>query len=224
MKDWQEYESQIFELLKLKFPNSNIDFNQKIEGLFSKRKRQIDILVSEKVLNKDIRIVIDCKKFSKKIDVKAVESFIGFSEDCCAHIGIMITNEGYTESAKKRVENYHRDIQLEIVDFEDFEIFIENFKYCTTCELENKTSLVYWNFSNPIIIDEIINLIDIGNCKVCNQKYIRCQVCGTYLEIKKDQCFCLCEEKKYFVLNENKEIVVSLSKFNFENPNQLKLF
>lgn len=133
MKDWQRYETQIFESLKFKFPKSNIKFNQKIEGLFSKRKRQVDILVCELILEKEFKIVIDCKKFSKKIDVKAVESFIGFSEDVGAHIGIMISNEGYTESAKKRVVNYHRGIQLEVVKFSEFEGFLENFKFCTYC-------------------------------------------------------------------------------------------
>ncbi|MEX0596892.1 MAG: restriction endonuclease, partial [Candidatus Paceibacterota bacterium] len=86
MKDWEKYEYQIFEKLEQEFPDAEIIKNAKIEGLFSKKKRQIDVLVKAQVIRKDVCIVIDCKKFSKKIDVKAVESFIGLLEDVKANI------------------------------------------------------------------------------------------------------------------------------------------
>lgn len=136
----------------------------------------------------------------------------------------MITNEGYTESAKKRVENYHRDIHLEIVNFSEFNYFIENFKFCIKCAEKKLNSIIYWDFSFPIIIDDIINFVDIGNCKDCEQKYLRCQGCGTFIEMSHVEQHCLCEEKKYFILNEKNEIFVSLNVFALENPNQLKLF
>lgn len=60
MKDWQLYETQIFDSLKIKFPHSNIKFDQKVNGIFSKRKRQVDILVCDSILEREIKIVIDC--------------------------------------------------------------------------------------------------------------------------------------------------------------------
>jgi len=39
-------------------------------------KRQIDILVEGEIAGFDISIIIDCKYFSRKVDVKHVESFI----------------------------------------------------------------------------------------------------------------------------------------------------
>lgn len=223
MKDWQEYENQIFDLLRKKFPKSNISFNQRLNGFFSKRKRQVDILVSEKILDKEVKIIIDCKKFNKKIDVKAVESFIGFCEDISAHIGIMITNYGYTESAIRRTENYHRDIQLEVVKFSELKLFIENFKFCSSCLEKGLKSIIDWNYSFSLIDEDIINLIDLGTCGICSQKTIRCQTCGTFLELGDTQVKCLCEETKYFILDKYKRIQVSLREFIIDDPDQLKL-
>ena len=112
MKDWEKYEQQIFDKLDKLFPNSDIKKNQLVIGKYSERSRQIDILVKSQSIGRELLIVIDCKKFSKKIDIKTVESFIGFSEDVGAHIGIMITNIGYSKSAEKRAKIHHKDIQL----------------------------------------------------------------------------------------------------------------
>jgi len=67
MKDWEIYEDQIFEKLKKEFPNSNILKNQKIKGKYSKRSRQIDILVTSSSIGNEMKVVVDCKKFSKKL-------------------------------------------------------------------------------------------------------------------------------------------------------------
>lgn len=118
---WQEYEIYITKHLQRLFPESSITHNVRLEGLISKTKRQVDILVEGKVAGFNIRIVIDCKYFNKKVDVKDVESFLSFLQDLKASKGILITNNGYSQAAYNRAEYDSQDIELRIIDFSDLE-------------------------------------------------------------------------------------------------------
>lgn len=87
----------------------------------SKTKRQVDILVEGKAAGFNIRVIIDCKYFNKKVDVKDVESFLSFLQDLKASKGILITNNGYSQAAYNRAEYDSQDIELRIIDFSDLE-------------------------------------------------------------------------------------------------------
>lgn len=89
----------------------------------SKVKRQIDILIEGKVAGFDLSIIVDCKYFNKKVDVKEVESFLSFLQDLKASKGILITNKGYSEAAYNRATYDSQDIELRIINFEDLEQF-----------------------------------------------------------------------------------------------------
>ena len=236
MKDWENYEDQIFEKLRTSFPNSDIRKNQKIIGRYSERSRQIDILVKATVMNREVLIIIDCKKFSKKIDVKGVESYIGFSEDVGAHIGIMITNVGYTKSAEKRAKNHHKDIQLDIVEFENFEDYDFSFDSCSLCKDDDDfpRGFIRWNDPLPIVRDGLITLINQGECSYCGELHVRCQDCGDIIDFnEQDQVECCCENifeiKSEYIGNGMTEEYIVLSKGKieppeFKDPNQTNLF
>lgn len=121
--DWKLYEETILQHFREVFPDYKIEGNQKIVGIKSKRKRQIDVLISGEVTGFPVKIVIDCKHFSTKIDVKIVESFIGMLADVKASKGVIITNIGYTKAAIERAKLDSRDIQLDILEFEDLPQF-----------------------------------------------------------------------------------------------------
>lgn len=197
MKDWEKYEQQIFDKLDELFPNSDIQKNQRIIGKYSERSRQIDILVKSQSIGREILIVIDCKKFSKKIDVKTVESFIGFSEDVGAHIGIMITNVGYSKSAEKRAKNHHKDIQLDVVKFIDFEDYEFSFDICTLCDKDDgiPRGIIKWDDPLPIVENGKVTLINQGECSYCAESYIKCQGCGQiiHLNIEEEETECFCD-------------------------------
>nr|WP_262896720.1 restriction endonuclease [Fulvivirga marina] len=116
-KDWRNYEKQIFNNLGQKFPGCSITFDDSIFGIFSKTDRQIDISIRGELAGNKILGVVDCKYYSKKIDVKAVESFLGMLEDLNANIGIMITNDGYSQAAINRASV--KNLKLEIVKIEE---------------------------------------------------------------------------------------------------------
>ncbi|WP_321480381.1 restriction endonuclease [uncultured Bacteroides sp.] len=117
--DWRNYEHYIYYKFKDKFPESNIEFNKKIKGYISGRSRQIDLYIEGIVAGETFTIIVDCKYFDKKIDIKIVESFLGFVKDVKGNKGILITNKGFTKSAYSRAYNdQNSDIKLEIIEFE----------------------------------------------------------------------------------------------------------
>ncbi|MBS4027033.1 MAG: restriction endonuclease [Ignavibacteriales bacterium] len=121
--DWKEYENEIHQHFKSEFPNATILYNVKIEGKFSKIERQIDVLIEDYFLGNKMRIVIDAKYYSTKIDVKDVESFIGLLNDVEAHKGIMISNEGFSQAAINRAHYDITDLELDILNFKDLKQF-----------------------------------------------------------------------------------------------------
>lgn len=236
MKDWQIYEERIFEKLNKSFPDSSILKNQKIIGKYSKRSRQIDILVRQELIGREIIIVIDCKKFSKKIDVKTVESFIGFSEDVGAHIGIMITNVGYSKSAEQRAKNHHKDIQLDIVEYENFEDYDFSYDSCYLCKDEDgfPRGLLRWDGPIPLEADGKVTLIDTAECSYCGESYVKCQGCGEIMDfdsLEEQECYCgnTFEIKSEYVGSGMTEDKLYIRNSNyvrpeFIDPDQISLF
>ncbi len=112
--NWAEYEKEVFETCKLYFSDAEIKRDVKLIGQYSKTKRQIDVLIEENVGGNNIKIVVDCKLYNKKVDVKDVESFISMVADIGADKGIMITEMGYSEAALQRAFNNPDHIELDI--------------------------------------------------------------------------------------------------------------
>ena len=125
-KEWRKYEKLVHNNLEAKFPNCSITFDDSIFGIFSKTDRQIDISIRGELAGNKILGIVDCKFYSKKVDVKGVESFLGMLEDLKANIGIMITNVGYSEAAINRASV--KNLQLDIVkadELHDLEVDID---------------------------------------------------------------------------------------------------
>lgn len=117
--NWKDYEKEIYSYFREQFPNAEISHNVKVKGRYSKVDRQIDILIEDYIAGNRIRIVIDGKYFSEKIDVKDVEMFIGMLNDCEANKGLLITQKGYSEAAIYRAYHDPIDIELDIYNFKD---------------------------------------------------------------------------------------------------------
>ncbi len=121
--NWKDYEKEIYSHFRAQFPNAEISHNVKVKGRYSKVDRQIDILIEDYIAGNRIRIVIDGKYFSKKIDVKDVEMFIGMLNDCEANKGLLITQKGYSEAAIYRAYHDPIDIELDIYNFKSLSEF-----------------------------------------------------------------------------------------------------
>jgi hypothetical protein len=121
--DWKQYEKEIYDYFSDSFPEAQISHDVTEIGLYSKVKRQIDVLIEQHVAGNRILVVVDGKYFNKKVDVKGVEQFIGMLEDLGAHKGLMISKEGFSEAALNRAHFGPSKVELDILNFEDTEIF-----------------------------------------------------------------------------------------------------
>jgi len=116
---WDEYENEVFELSQIYYPDANVTKNIKRKGRFSKVKRQIDVLIEQEIGGNLTTIVIDCKLYNKKVDVKAVDSFIGMVEDLGADKGLLVSEKGYSKAALNRAYYNLKHIELDILSLKD---------------------------------------------------------------------------------------------------------
>jgi hypothetical protein len=65
-----------------------------------------------------VLIVIDCKDYSKPVDVKGVEEFLGLVEDVGANKGALVASGGFTKTAKTRAKDAGIDL-YKLVDAQD---------------------------------------------------------------------------------------------------------
>ncbi|MBD3360005.1 MAG: hypothetical protein GF365_04855 [Candidatus Buchananbacteria bacterium] len=76
----------------------------KIDGKFSGRKREIDILINGKCGVFDVQVAIESKNQSRPVDVDKVEAFSTKLKDIGADLGIMVCANGFTTTARKIAE------------------------------------------------------------------------------------------------------------------------
>jgi hypothetical protein len=74
MAEYQDLEKLVAAIQKQLAPASDVQHNVRLDGRRSGVNRQIDVLVSQKVGQYDIRIIIDCKDHKQPVDVKGVEA------------------------------------------------------------------------------------------------------------------------------------------------------
>ena len=116
---WQDYEEQVFRLLKEHLPHARLRKNVKIRGRYSGRKRQIDVLISEPGPSGRIRTVVDAKYFGRKVTVPAVDGLAGFVEEIGADAGMLVTARGYSRAALRRAYYGPTDLELDVLNFSE---------------------------------------------------------------------------------------------------------
>lgn len=115
---WRDYEDHIFDRLsEWAGDKATVEFDQKIVGRHSKVERQVDVLISGRfagVTEQDITAAIDCKYYTRNIDVKKVDEFVGFVDDVHTDLGLLITNCGFSPAARARAAGA-RGIELQVI-------------------------------------------------------------------------------------------------------------
>jgi hypothetical protein len=119
---WQEYEEEVYQYFKGRFPNATIRKDVKILGRKSEVERQIDILIEEQIVGHSVQIAIECKNWQSKLDVQDVESYITKLDDVGISKGVIISKEGYSETCYTRATK-EIGLQLQVLDFENLPEF-----------------------------------------------------------------------------------------------------
>ena len=118
--EWKEYENIVLTECQRVFYNADIQYNIYVDGLFSKRKRQIDIFIKD---DNGIVYIIDAKKYNTKVDIKDVESFIGMVKDVGGNYGILVSENGFTKAAINRAHIGENNIEVDILNLKELGMF-----------------------------------------------------------------------------------------------------
>jgi hypothetical protein len=109
-KESRELELLVQKIQQQLAPNAEVLHDVHLPGRFSKRTRQIDVLVRQKIGQYEMLIVLDCKDHARPIDVTGVEGFNELVGDVGAHKGALICPKGFTAAAKERAKGYGVDL------------------------------------------------------------------------------------------------------------------
>lgn len=118
--DWQDFEESVFEECQRVYHNSEVIKDTHLDGIFSHRKRQIDVLVKN---YRGKTLIVDAKHYKQKVDIKIVESFIGMLKDTGADFGQIISEKGFTKSAINRAHIGENNIEVDILCLNDLKTF-----------------------------------------------------------------------------------------------------
>ncbi len=115
--DWKEYQDEVHQNLLEAYPLADISYDIKLPGRYSKTSRQIDVLIENKSTH--LKIIVDAKYFSRRVDVKCVESFISMVHDIGAEKGLLITQKGYSKAAINRAYYDPHSIELDVLSLDE---------------------------------------------------------------------------------------------------------
>jgi predicted helicase len=108
--DGSAYEAYVAGAIATSNPGLAVQRDVRMPGRKSERMRQIDILLGEPG-----QVAVECKYFHRKVDVKAVEAFLGMMDDVGIRKGLIVTSRGFTAAAAKRAANDDRHLNLHTI-------------------------------------------------------------------------------------------------------------
>ena len=116
---WQDYEQQVYAAFRDWYPDAEIIMDAKVNGRYSKTKRQVDVLIRADVAGFPITIAVEAKYLSRKINVKDVESFESMMRDIDVNQGLLITEAGFSRAAINRARHGDLKLELDILSLEE---------------------------------------------------------------------------------------------------------
>lgn len=180
-----DYEYGVAELLALKFGDrANVEHNVRLPSRSGGADRQIDVLVRIPLADVgEALMVVDCKKYGTKVDIKDVEAFVGLVRDVGAPMGLLVTTEGFTSGARTRVAA-ERGIHIQVVRVEDLPRWEPPLITCESCGEsvgpESMPGMVYADHESEIETEdgEWVSTT-LGYCEKCGTLHVSCPRCGT---------------------------------------------
>lgn len=102
--EFREYENGVADVLASVVGESGtVQRNVRLPSHAGVRPRQIDVLVTGNIFRvTGTRLIVDCKRWNKRIDAPDVEAFAGLVVDVGADMGILVSAAGAYEGAVNR--------------------------------------------------------------------------------------------------------------------------
>ncbi len=96
---WHEFEKLVAHLHHGIAGNAEVKHNQRVLGR-SGRKRQLDVTLSQVVAAYRTLIVLECKRYKRRVGIEKVDAFVSKLEDVGASHGIIVSNTGFDDGAR----------------------------------------------------------------------------------------------------------------------------
>lgn len=97
---WKELERAVAEIQRQLVQDGEVLHNCKVLGLSTKRPRQIDVAVRQKIGGIPILVVFECKRYVKPVAIDKVEAFITKLRDVGGSAGVMVSTSGFHAGAQ----------------------------------------------------------------------------------------------------------------------------
>jgi len=89
-------------------PRAKVTHNAKLTGTKSGVLRQIDVLAEPSMIGVPLRVVVECKRYTKKLGIGKVDEFVGKLIDTGAQMGILYAYSGVTPGAQARADGQNQ--------------------------------------------------------------------------------------------------------------------
>lgn len=106
----KEYERIVASVYRQFGNDAAVTENETING------RQIDVAIRKKVAGHEILLVIECKDYRRRVEIKHVDSAIGMIEDVKAALVVIVSDSGFTKGAIERARKNGRIQLVSVVD------------------------------------------------------------------------------------------------------------
>lgn len=116
-QDWRIFEALVERLQRAFNPHATIVRNDRLKGCDTERSREIDISIRYTLGTTNLLIVVDCKKYVRKIDLPVFDAFTCLMNDVRANAGIMVCEKGFSKAVKKLAAKKN----IELFTFQDTE-------------------------------------------------------------------------------------------------------
>lgn len=205
---WKVYELDVKKTEAGLDPDAELEHNAKVAGLYSKTSRQIDVLARKKVLRTSVEVIIECKRYTKKLGIGKVDEFIGKLLDVGAPFGILYAYSGVTKNAQARadgsiaprveirdlVETEKLLLRKRTTEYADFSLLLESVAKDWSPEIERtlhkcRSDAGCWG---EVILSASENEIPRGRCELCGSLHLECACCGEILSTSgfgREQCY-----------------------------------
>ena len=105
-----DLEILVSEIQKQLSPEAEVLHNVRLPSRTTSTKRQIDVLVKQRIGQYEMIIVIDSKDYKIPVDIKGVEEFYSLVTDVGANKGVLVCPAGFTKAAKERAAGFLIDL------------------------------------------------------------------------------------------------------------------
>lgn len=165
--------------------------NASIIGTVSQVPRQIDVLIEARwETGRSRRVIVDAKRYRDKVDINDVESFLSMMEDCGADRGIFVCPKGWTNGARRRVQDavsvtlLSEEDALSRTDWARFEDCVGS---CVSQSDRNYRGIVLMDAFHSLANCGAWSIMATGKCDVCHEFNIWCWGCGERFALEYEQ-------------------------------------